>query len=277
MSGRSVVLIGGTGYIGSRLAAALASRQVPVVTVGRRAPAEVLADMADPALDVGALADRLSPAGAVVDLAASPRSPASIVHAARGVAELVRAMRTRTAPLHLLHFGSVSERARPPFRSAYGRAKREARRALKDAADAFTLPGLVFGGNPRMDRDLANLATVFERHTQLLDGFRLGSVHVDRLAADVARAIAERQTGELRVEHRALTLRELCAASGVCIEARPGRRARARLALESARCLARGNRRLALFFWLAALAGRRSQARWNHYMTVALAPQESAS
>ncbi|HXU70394.1 MAG TPA: NAD-dependent epimerase/dehydratase family protein [Polyangia bacterium] len=292
-----VLVLGGTGFLGRPLAAALLDRGFSATMTGRRPPRHLLGrqsaflaphDLASPDFDPAALLAPLfeRPLVAVINLVSRTSGDRAAVwrdsfDSVRGVLATIDAARARWPSVRLVHVGSIAEHGRAPFQSAYGRAKRAARQALQASGhcDVHALVGIVGGDNPRLVRDLERFDGIVARSPLLLDGFRLPYLCVDEAArqlAEVVRHAVERDaprgpTVEVRLEHRWLTLRELrreCLGRSDVGGARRLDRVRlcGRELVERWRARRDGSRRrLALFCRLARLSGHPDQARWNHY------------
>ncbi|MBK7330962.1 MAG: complex I NDUFA9 subunit family protein [Betaproteobacteria bacterium] len=198
MAARRIVVLGGSGFVGSALVARLAAQgETVVVPVRRRAPARHLillptvevveADVHDPAT----LAALVRGADAVVNLVGilneSGRTTFARVHAdlARSVVDACRAGGVR----RLLHMSALN--ADPAGPSRYLRSKGEAEAAVVASGLAWTVfrPSVIFGAGDSFLTLFARLARALPVIALAAPDARFQPVHVGDVVTAFARSL----------------------------------------------------------------------------------------
>jgi uncharacterized protein YbjT (DUF2867 family) len=198
MARREVFLAGGTGYIGSRLAARLVARGHRVRALVRagseaRVPAGCEPVPGD-ALDAATFADRVPPADTFVHLVGvSHPSPAKAAQFRTVDLASARAAADAAARAAVRHLVYVSVAHPAPVMKAYVEARVEAERLVRAArrpATTIVRPWYVLGPGHRWPYLLVPLYRVLERIPATRDGaLRLGLVTLEEMLATLVDAV----------------------------------------------------------------------------------------
>lgn len=186
-----IAIVGGTGYLGQRIAAALreAGRAVRIVSRHATGPDAVRADLTDPA----SLGAACAGAAGVVNAAGLYRERRGATYQAihvEGAGALARAARAAGAA-RLVHLSGIG--ADPAARDPYIRARGEGERAVREAFPDVTIlrPSALFDAEHAFFGPLRGILIA-----PVVPLFGDGSVRLQPVyAGDVARAAARAATG----------------------------------------------------------------------------------
>lgn len=194
MAGKTIVVFGGTGFLGARIARAVAERGISVRVAARHPPHDgpkfefVRADVLDPQSSQRAVAGAHGVVNAVSLYV--ERGPATFhtIHVT-GAAALARAAHNAG----VVRFVQISGLgADPNSRSPYIRARALGEEAVRDAFATATIvrPSVLFGPDDAFVVPLANLLRLFPVFPLFGAGqTRLQPVHADDVAEAVARIL----------------------------------------------------------------------------------------
>jgi uncharacterized protein YbjT (DUF2867 family) len=199
MPGREVFVTGGTGYIGTRLIAALLAHGhgVRALVRGRsvdRVPAGALALVGD-ALDSHSVAAALESSDTLVHLVGTPNpGPAKAAEFLRVDLASVQATVTAAREAGVAHFIYVSVARPAPVMAAYIAARAAGEQAIADAGLTATVlrPWYVIGPGHRWPLLLLPFYAIAELVPAWREGARrLGLVTLDQIVRAMVRAVEQ--------------------------------------------------------------------------------------
>lgn len=208
-----IVLFGGTGYIGEKLARLLLSQGYRVLIVTRqketgsfekRLFSQFVKDKKNRLLiwnkdvfelsfsDLTSLQVTKYGIYAVINLVTSTTGSGRTiikdnVFATNKILALVYRIKAMWSGAMYIQLGSITELSYKN-NSIYSKAKKEVKKVVQDSSlcDYHLVFGFTYGGNPRMISDLSKIFPFCFKYRRLLHGFQMACIHVEDLVEKIA-------------------------------------------------------------------------------------------